>query len=110
MKRWIVAVALIAVAAAAVMWSQPLLRHPIVLASLARQRAPAHLPVPVAGVRARDVRDSWGSPRPGGRGHQGVDIFAPRGRAVVSATPGIVVKVGTNQLGGNVVKVLGPGL
>lgn len=71
--------------------------------------APAHLPMPVAGVRAVDIRDSWGAPRPGGRRHQGIDIFAPRGRAILSTTPGLVVAVGHNRLGGNVVRVLGPG-
>jgi peptidoglycan LD-endopeptidase LytH len=82
MKRRIVAGVLIAAAVAAVMVFQPLLRHPFVVASLTMELRPRRLPVPVAGVAARDVRDSWGSPRPGGRGHEGVDIFAPRGRAV----------------------------
>jgi murein DD-endopeptidase MepM/ murein hydrolase activator NlpD len=71
--------------------------------------APAELPVPVAGIRANEVRDSWGSPRPGGRHHQGIDIFAPRGRPIVSATRGIVATVGHNRLGGRIVRVLGPG-
>jgi len=60
MKWRIGAAVFIVLAAAAVMFVQPLLRHPIVLWSLA------------------PVTNSWGSPRPGGRGHQGVDIFAAR--------------------------------
>ena len=107
MKRWIGAAAFIAAGVAAVMFYHPLLRHPVVLWTLARQHPPAHLPSPIAGA---SVTDSWGSPRPGGRGHQGVDIFAARGHPILSTTRGIVVKVGTNRLGGNVVKVLGPGL
>lgn len=110
MKWRIGAAVFIVLAVAAVMFVQPLLRHPIVLWSLARQAAPARLPVPVPGVTRAQVTNSWGSPRPGGRGHQGVDIFAARGRPIVSTTRGIVTKVGTNRLGGNVVKVLGPGL
>jgi murein DD-endopeptidase MepM/ murein hydrolase activator NlpD len=88
---------------------QPALRHPIVLAQLLRANAPAQLPVPVRGVRARDLRDSWGGPRPGGRRHQGIDIFARRGTEIVSATRGIVITVGHNPLGGRIVRVLGPG-
>ena len=83
--------------------------HPVVAASLIAGNTPVHLPVPVAGVRPSDLRDTWDAPRSGGRKHRGIDIFAPRGRAVVSATRGIVVTVGTNRLGGRIVRVLGPG-
>ena len=61
------------------------------------------------GVRKRHILDSWGAPRSEGRSHRGVDIFAKRGTPVVSATKGIVLRVGTNELGGQVVNVLGPG-
>ena len=88
----------------------PPLRHPFVLASLARQGAPAALPVPVEGVKSRGLADTWGAARSGGRKHQGIDIFAKRGTPVLSATPGIVLRVGQNRLGGNVVMVIGPGL
>lgn len=71
--------------------------------------SPQRLPVPVAGVKPTQLRDSWGAPRSGGRRHQGIDIFAPRGRAVLSATAGVVMTVGHNRLGGRVVRVLGPG-
>ena len=40
--------------------------------------------------------------------HKGIDIFAPIGRPVISATPGIVLYEGNIALGGNVVLVLGP--
>ena len=71
--------------------------------------APTSLPVPVRGVEARALRDTWGGARSGGRRHEGIDIFAKRGTAVVSATEGVVLRVGTNRLGGQVVWVLGPG-
>jgi murein DD-endopeptidase MepM/ murein hydrolase activator NlpD len=38
-----------------------------------------------------------------------VDIFAARGTPVLSATEGIVIRVGTNRLGGQVINILGPG-
>lgn len=87
----------------------PTLRHPVVLIRLAAAESPRALPVPVVGVRPSDLADTWGAPRSGGRRHEGIDIFAARETPVVSATPGLVVSVGTNALGGNVVRVLGPG-
>jgi len=71
--------------------------------------APDVLPAPVAGVKPAQLVDTWGGPRSGGRHHEGIDIFAKRGTPVLSATEGIVLDVGTNRLGGQVVWVLGPG-
>ncbi len=78
-------------------------------AELVASPAAATLPVPVLGVPADDVADSYGAPRGTDRTHEGVDIFAPRGTYVTSATEGIVARIGTNRLGGNIVFVLGPG-
>jgi murein DD-endopeptidase MepM/ murein hydrolase activator NlpD len=61
------------------------------------------------GVTKTQILNSWGFPRSGGRSHKGVDIFADRGTPVLSATEGIVTRVGTNALGGQVINVLGPG-
>lgn len=76
---------------------------------LVAMEKPTALPVPVAGVPPRALRDTWGGARSEGRSHEGIDIFAMRGTPVVSSTEGIVTKVGTNRLGGLVVWVLGPG-
>ncbi|HEY4556382.1 MAG TPA: M23 family metallopeptidase, partial [Lysobacter sp.] len=43
------------------------------------------------------------------RGHQGVDIFAPRGTPVVSATRGVIMAIRDQGLGGRQVWVMGPG-
>jgi murein DD-endopeptidase MepM/ murein hydrolase activator NlpD len=86
-----------------------LLQHPLLAMRLARAQPAPRLLVPVQGVRVRALRDSWDAPRSGGRKHRGIDIFARRGTPVVSATPGIVVSIGTDRLGGNVVRVFGPG-
>src|SRR5215211_1881196 len=87
----------------------PVLRHPILLVRLLTSPAPSTVRIPVMGVSKREIPNSWGFPRSGGRSHQGVDVFAPRGTPVLSATEGIVMRVGTNSLGGNVINVLGPG-
>lgn len=65
--------------------------------------------VPVLGVKRSQLRDGWGSPRSGGRSHEGIDIFAKRGTPVVSATGGYVSRVGETNLGGQSVSVIGPG-
>jgi peptidoglycan LD-endopeptidase LytH len=76
---------------------------------LAIDDPPAHLTNPVAQVSPRRFVDTWGAAR-GDRRHEGIDIFAPRDTPVRSTTRGIVTRVGTNKLGGQVVSVLGPGL
>jgi murein DD-endopeptidase MepM/ murein hydrolase activator NlpD len=78
---------------------------------IAIMRTPPVLPypVPVEGVRRRQLIDSWGAARSERRHHQGIDIFARCGTPVLSATDGIVFTVGTNRLGGQIVRVLGPG-
>ena len=88
----------------------PPIRHPLLVLRLSTADPPASLRVPVDGVRVRQIADTWGAPRSGGRHHQGVDIFAPRGTPVRSTTRGLVVRVGTLSLGGQIVAVLGPGL
>lgn len=64
------------------------------------------LPNPIANAH---LTDTWGAARSNGRTHEGIDIFAERDTPIMSTTPGIVRKVGTNQLGGNVVSIIGPG-
>lgn len=76
--------------------------------SLLQQEPPAEnsLPNPVPG---QGLTDTWGAARSQGRTHEGIDIFAARGTPIQSTTPGIVSKVGNNNLGGRVVVVVGPG-
>lgn len=99
--------AIILIGVAAVL--QPWLENAVYMIRLAGLPAPVALPVPVAGVKPSGLRDTWGGARSEGRRHEGIDIFARRGTPVLSSTEGVVLRVGTNRLGGQVVWVLGPG-
>lgn len=59
--------------------------------------------VPVAGIGPGQISDTFNDPRDGARRHNAVDIMAPRGTEVLAAEDGVVLRVGTNTLGGNVV-------
>jgi peptidoglycan LD-endopeptidase LytH len=68
------------------------------------QDTAATLTFPIEGREGDRIASSFGDPRDaGGREHQGIDIFAPRGTRVVAAAEGRVSSATTNNLGGNVV-------
>lgn len=89
-------------------WQQDFMAYPREVWALSRLPPPQAMPVPVAGVRAADIADTFGAPR-GRREHAGIDIFARRGTAVLSATRGVVTSVRDGGLGGRQVWILGPG-
>ena len=67
------------------------------------QRTEASLGFPVPGFDVKAVKSRFGVDRDAGRRrHHGLDIFAPRGTAVVALVDGYA-RPGTNPLGGNVV-------
>jgi murein DD-endopeptidase MepM/ murein hydrolase activator NlpD len=58
--------------------------------------------MPVVGVQPFDLENSWGDARDGGRRkHRGIDIFAPRGTAIVAVEDGIVSYIGDQPKGGH---------
>jgi len=69
----------------------------------------SELAMPIENVSRRDIADTWHAARGNDRRHEGQDIFARRGTAVLSATEGYVVNIGDNSLGGKTVSVVGAG-
>jgi peptidoglycan LD-endopeptidase LytH len=60
------------------------------------------LQMPVVGVRPYELENSWGYPRDGGkRKHKGIDIFAPKGTAIVAVSDGVISYLGEQPKGGN---------
>ncbi|HVE73314.1 MAG TPA: M23 family metallopeptidase [Thermoanaerobaculia bacterium] len=59
------------------------------------------LQMPVVGIQAYDLSNSWGAARDGGRRkHKGIDIFAPKGTAIVAVADGIISYLGDQPKGG----------
>jgi len=52
------------------------MRYPMLYLKLQQQELMAPLPVPVEGVQARQISDTWGAARSEGRRHEGL-IFLP---------------------------------
>jgi murein DD-endopeptidase MepM/ murein hydrolase activator NlpD len=93
-------------------WTERLwqtLGAPFQLLRFALKPADEVLWMPVQGVRVTQVANTWGAPRPGGRAHQGQDIFAPRGTPVRAAAAGVVLRMGETKLGGRIVVIFGAG-
>ncbi|WP_432824057.1 M23 family metallopeptidase [Stenotrophomonas indicatrix] len=111
LRRWLLrgAVLLILVIAAMAFWNSPWAAAPKMLWTLSRMPPATQLPVPVDGVRPRQIADTFGAPRGRDRTHAGIDIFGKRGTPVRSATPGVVADIRDSGLGGRQVWVIGPG-
>jgi murein DD-endopeptidase MepM/ murein hydrolase activator NlpD len=56
---------------------------------------------------ATTFRDSWGEPRPGGRGHTGVDMISPLGTPLVAIENGVIINPNWHYAGGIGLTVLG---
>ncbi len=71
---------------------------------------PHRFQLPVLGMskKSYDQKSFWYYPWGKSVTHKGVDIFAQKGTPVVSSVPGFVVYSGNNDMGGEVILILGP--
>lgn len=68
------------------------------------------MPIPVVfGVEPVQLIDTYNDARSGGRVHEAIDIFAPRGALVASPTEAVVTKIADQGLGGIQVWTANPG-
>ncbi|HEL3781239.1 M23 family metallopeptidase [Stenotrophomonas forensis] len=110
LRRWLLRGLWLAIAVVAgiALWNSPWAAAPKMLWTLSQMPAATALPVPVEGVRPRQIADTFGAPRGRDRTHAGIDIFARRGTPVRSATVGVIADVREGGLGGRQVWVIGP--
>lgn len=59
-----------------------------------------HLILPVKGITARDIHDTFNQGRPGGNPHEAIDLLAPRGTPVLAVEAGIIQKLFLSKPGG----------
>src|SRR5262245_34516611 len=64
---------------------------------------PGGLIIPVAGIRASELRETYNEARAEGRTHNAIDIIAPRSTPVLAAADGEVVKLFYSERGGNTI-------
>lgn len=67
------------------------------------QNGPANLIIPVAGIKADQLRDTFSEARSEGRQHDAIDIIAPHGTAVLAAADGKIVKLFQSERGGTTI-------
>lgn len=82
---------------------------PYKIIRLSAEPADTTLFIPVRGISRSDIEDTFGAPRPDGRVHEGLDVFAPQGTPVFAIASGYVVRRGQSGLGGNYVYIIGAG-
>ena len=63
---------------------------------------PSGVAIPVAGVKSKDLLDTFTQSRSGGRVHDAIDIMAPHGTPVFAAAPGTVEKLFFSKGGGGI--------
>ena len=64
---------------------------------------PNNLLIPVAGVQANQLRDTFNEARSEGRVHDAIDIMAAHNTPVVAATDGVIIKLFQSERGGTTI-------
>lgn len=80
---------------------------PVATAPMIARAGP--LVIPVAGVRAEQLVDTFDDARGEGRVHDAIDIMAPRGTPVIAAAAGTVEKLFDSVRGGRTIYIRRPG-
>jgi len=59
-----------------------------------------HLTLPLPGLAARDIQDTFNQGRAGGKPHEAVDLLAPRGTPILAVEDGTIQKLFLSKPGG----------
>lgn len=104
MQRLVLAAVILIIAAMLVFFAAMIWTAPAPPKAAAQAETPAAgLIIPVDGVRARQLTDTYSQARAGGaRVHDAIDIMAPRGTPVVAAAAGTVEKLFFSRGGGGI--------
>jgi murein DD-endopeptidase MepM/ murein hydrolase activator NlpD len=80
---------------------QPVNAPPVVVAEQV-QVAPSGLAIPVVGVKAAQLQDTFDDARASGRRHDAIDIMAAEGTPVIAAADGTIEKLFFSRGGGGI--------
>lgn len=81
----------------------------VAMPAMSQAIGPTGLLLPVAGIRAEQLVDTFSDARSEGRVHDAIDIMAPRGTPVLAASDGTVAKLFTSKAGGLTIYEFDPG-
>lgn len=73
---------------------------PVIVAPTSTESPSSPLLIPVVGIKASQLADTYTDARSEGRIHDGIDIMAPGGTKVIAADDGTVVKLFSSNQGG----------
>lgn len=59
-----------------------------------------NLTLPIRGIGARDIQDTFSQSRAGGKAHEATDILAPRGAPILAMDDGVIQKLFLSKPGG----------